>query len=1089
MHIGNWIMKVPMCIHSVSNEAYLRHCVSAVDCDFEQSMCGWTTGRNFSSPVGSNQYWNLCPHLPTSTDLQDTCDVNLGFKHADPFSRHRLHEKWQHGNVKGKMFFQLANRNLPLCLLGLSGFVLTSSNRNVGRPESNKYRTFYTSYVLSGELPAFFLYRCLRYSYAIKGHSVLIVSYMEILTQSRNDKFLMEHGSRWLTNSSEEWISGTQSVDLPLIPNFRIMFRVWFRFKGNNVIHLDNISVTEGICNGSCPLEMFRCSSGECILPSLVCNSLKDCKDMSDEETCESGTVSSRTKDISLEPASVDVFSICPYCPPENNITCVSFCPTSCLCAGITRLCKRSTPSTYIYFVQLSEMTCGALDVLEIGRGIYHFDISFSRIRSFNITDNIKIEKLTVSDSTIETLNIPDKMVNFIQFKNLKANSISFYTNSVYLHLIGNLRMFNASVFLYLPYVNFEGNILSGATVIYQPQSYAIINSHSILVLRNCNIFQTLSVIDVKSNHVDLSHNKLKSFSVNDRTHTLLISNNQLERIVKPVFVTRIMSLKTINMSFNKITYLQQNDFAYFFNLLYIDLKSNNISWIHDETFADLVKLRFLDLSNNFLQTIKETFFQNLENLQYLYLQRNLIRTIELESFYALQSLVLLDLSSNKITFLKGRYFRNLEELRYLYLQNNDFQVSEGMFDGLSSLILMQVDFFSLCCAKPRNVYDIKCVAPENMISSCNNLIAVPILNVGIWYIALFAAFGNFFVFWYKMVYLKRQSAQAHFILTTNLNWADFLMGVYLFIIAIANLVYNGRYGLEDYSWRNSYFCTIAGILATLSSETSTFLVFLITLDRFIAIKFPFSGKGLTRSRAIILSMCSWFISLFLSILPIIPMQSKFFEGYYARSGICISLPLSVVKKSGWQYSMAVFIGLNFLLFMGIFIGQIAIFYEVITVGRNVTCSRSRKRELNLTKSLAAIVFTDICCWIPVGTIGLLTFGGISVSGEVYDWIIVIVLPINSALNPVIYNLTAFMKHKREKHASKSDTLRKECAGLRRKLESVQSMHSNCSCKRKTIEKLDNSTNTETYRVGVTMETDPHSNGIGVTYIKLETTF
>ncbi|XP_062571340.1 relaxin receptor 1-like isoform X2 [Saccostrea cucullata] len=1062
-------------------------------------MCGWTASRNFSSPVGSNKYWNLCPHLPTSTDIQDTCNVSLGFKHADPFSRHGLHEKWQHGNVKG--------------LSGLHGFVMTSSNRNVGRPESDKYRTFYTSYILSEELPAFFLYRCLRYSYAIKGHSFLIVSYLEKLTQSRNDKFLMEHGDRWSTDRSEEWTSGTQSVNLPLIPNFRIMFRAWFRFKGDNVIHIDNISITEGICNDSCPLDMFRCSSGECISPSLVCNSLKDCRDLSDEESCVSGAVNSQIKDHSLEPATADVFLICPFCPEKSTI-CIPFCPASCTCTGVTRLCKRSTKE-YMYFVHLSKVTCDTIDISKIGRGIYHFDISLSQIRSLNITDNVKIEKLTVSDSTIDSLNIAYQTVNFIQFTNLKANSISFFTNSLYLYVMGNLQLFNATVFLYLPYVNFERNMLSSATVKYQPPSYATKNSHSILILRNCNIFKPLSVLDVKSNHVDLSYNELKSYSVNDRTHTLLISNNQLVRIVRPVFVTRVMSLKTIDMSFNKITYLQQDDFTYLFNLLYLDLKSNNISWMHEETFADLVKLRFLDLSNNVLRTIKQTFFQNLEKLQYLYLQKNLISTIELESFYALQSLVLLDLSSNKITYLKGRYFRDLEELRYLYLQDNDFQVSEGMFDGLSSLRLMQVDFFSLCCAKPRNVYDIMCIAPENMISSCNNLIAVPILNVGIWYIALFAAFGNFVVFWYKMVYLKRQSAQAHFILTTNLNWADFLMGVYLFILAIANLVYNGRYGLEDYSWRHSYVCTIAGILATMSSETSTFLVFLITLDRFIAIKFPFSGKGLTRNRAIILCIGSWLISLFLSILPIIPMQSKFFEGYYARSGICISLPLSVVKNSGWQYSMAVFIGLNFLLFLGIFIGQIAIFYEVITVGRSVTCSRSRQRELSLTKSLAAIVLTDICCWIPVGTIGLLTFGGISVSGEVYDWIVVIVLPVNSALNPIIYNLTAFMKHKREKLASKSDTLRQECVGLRRKLEtiqrklesyqsrnlmedcallqrkldSMQTMHSKCSCKRTDIETLDNSTNTETYRVGVTMETDPHSNGIGVTYIKLETKF
>lgn len=55
----------------------------------------------------------------------------------------------------------------------------------------------------------------------------------------------------------------------------------------------------------------------------------------------------------------------------------------------------------------------------------------------------------------------------------------------------------------------------------------------------------------------------------------------------------------------------------------------------------------------------------------------------------------------------------------------------------------------------------------------------------------------------------------------------------------------------------------------------------------------------------------------------------------------------------------------------GILIGQIIIFAEVIKVGSNLVSSRKKQREISLTKSLAAIVLTDMCCWIPIGTIGL----------------------------------------------------------------------------------------------------------------------
>lgn len=83
-----------------------------------------------------------------------------------------------------------------------------------------------------------------------------------------------------------------------------------------------------------------------------------------------------------------------------------------------------------------------------------------------------------------------------------------------------------------------------------------------------------------------------------------------------------------------------------------------------------------------------------------------------------------------------------------------------------------------------------------------------------------------------------------YFIFIINLNWVDFIMGIYLFIIVIVNLVYNGCYGLEDFVWRNSYYCMFVGILVIVFSEIFVFLVFFIIMDRFIVIKFFFFGKG-----------------------------------------------------------------------------------------------------------------------------------------------------------------------------------------------------------------------------------------------------
>ncbi|XP_061186834.1 G-protein coupled receptor GRL101-like [Saccostrea echinata] len=244
-----------------------------------------------------------------------------------------------------------------------------------------------------------------------------------------------------------------------------------------------------------------------------------------------------------------------------------------------------------------------------------------------------------------------------------------------------------------------------------------------------------------------------------------------------------------------------------------------------------------------------------------------------------------------------------------------------------------------------------------------------------------------------------------------NLCIADFLMGVYLYIIAIMNLVYAGNYGLNDYEWRHSDLCTFAGILATISSEASVLFVLLITIDRAISIKHPFiqRGRGFTLGS----SLLSWAIAVSVSVLPILPKEIALFEGFYAQSPICISLPLSVHRQTGWQYSMVIFVGLNFMIFLGITVGQVLILVEVIKSSRMCNSTNTHRREIALAKSVVAVVLTDLFCWIPIGIIGMLTFYGIDVSQEVYAWIIVLVLPVNSALNPILYTLSSIIRDRR----------------------------------------------------------------------------
>ena len=114
-------------------------------------------------------------------------------------------------------------------------------------------------------------------------------------------------------------------------------------------------------------------------------------------------------------------------------------------------------------------------------------------------------------------------------------------------------------------------------------------------------------------------------------------------------------------------------------------------------------------------------------------------------------------------------------------------------------------------------------------------------------------------------------------------------------------------------------------------------------------------------------------------------------------------------------YSIALFMGLNFLSFLIILGCYFEIIREVRFSSRRSGNSRSMKRQIRLTTRVAAIVATDFCCWFPIIILSILGQSGvIQVDGIAYAALTTFVLPINSTINPFLYTI-AFQLSKRPK--------------------------------------------------------------------------
>lgn len=127
------------------------------------------------------------------------------------------------------------------------------------------------------------------------------------------------------------------------------------------------------------------------------------------------------------------------------------------------------------------------------------------------------------------------------------------------------------------------------------------------------------------------------------------------------------------------------------------------------------------------------------------------------------------------------------------------------------------MDSFILCCYAKKALEGLTCDSPNNEFSSCEDMIKNLAVSVCIWILGIVALVGNLFVIIWRLVYNEDSKIQS--CLFTNLAVSDFLMGVYLIIIAVQNTRWQGEYFKYDVIWRASTLCQITGALSMLSSE------------------------------------------------------------------------------------------------------------------------------------------------------------------------------------------------------------------------------------------------------------------------------
>ena len=324
-----------------------------------------------------------------------------------------------------------------------------------------------------------------------------------------------------------------------------------------------------------------------------------------------------------------------------------------------------------ILFLAKNEIEFISLNAFGAIKSIKTLDLSQNNLNSIETFELNNLTKLILSKNQLSCIkkilfkgliNLDYLMLDYNLIQIIEPDSFIDLNNLKYLYLDNNK-------IKHIENLAFSGlNMLDTLNLSYN--YLEVINQNMFSMLHN------LTVLILDSNIINSIDQA--AFVYFKNLTTLSLNNNFLD--CSNNFIEYLVNLEELKMENNRI----KNFFHFSKNLKKLSFKSNYITSLKTGLVG---LLTHLDLSSNRLTKLNNQDFQNLQNLNELLLNENKIAMIESDTFKYLINLKTLSLRQNYLLELKNYTFKFLGSLTILNLNNNSISsIYKETFSGLSKL-------------------------------------------------------------------------------------------------------------------------------------------------------------------------------------------------------------------------------------------------------------------------------------------------------------------------------------------------------------------------------------------------------------------
>ncbi len=435
----------------------------------------------------------------------------------------------------------------------------------------------------------------------------------------------------------------------------------------------------------------------------------------------------------------------------------------------------------------------------------------------------------------------------------------------------------------------------------------------------------------------------------------------------------------------------------------YFSLRSNCITFVCGKSMFPQ-NMALMDAGKNCITKITSYCFESYLFLRILRLDRNFISSIEHKAFVVLPSLRLLDLSSNPLQNVPPNVVLNTENLALLALRNVSLKdIALNAFPE-HSVHVVDTDDFHLCCITSASQF---CTANIPWYISCTNLLPNAGLKIFVITTSLLIICFNLSSIIFHLV--TRKYKKAHAATVVGINFTDMLSTIYLCIIWVSDIIFDGTFHVQEENWRSSVACFAAYDLILWFTLLSQLSLGFLSLSRLMYV--IYSGETAFKETVFVIKVfvVMFAISFLMAVGVTVAMR---FTMYQLPFSLCLPFldptdRILLIKVTTWFAVISQLHSSLAILWM-----HTVLIYKILSMrklsGSTVADSDS---SVLLVAQLVTITVSNILCWFPANGIYLAAMFLDRYPMDLAIWTTLAALPINSLINPSVLLITGIRHH------------------------------------------------------------------------------